>query len=60
MSRFTKFQPQVVAPRNPRHWEDIPVGDTLHWAGSVAGYQLDKTDTLSLYYTKAEDPCPDS
>ncbi len=30
--------------------EDISAGDTLHWVGSVAGYQLDANDRISLHY----------
>lgn len=28
----------------------IVAGDTLHWVGSVAGYQLDATDKINLNY----------
>jgi allophanate hydrolase subunit 2 len=29
---------------------DITAGDTLHWVGSVAKYQLDTNDRISLHY----------
>jgi len=30
--------------------ENIAAGDTIHWMGSIAGYQLDTTDRISLNY----------
>lgn len=29
---------------------DIVAGDTLHWIGSIARYELDTNDRISLYY----------
>jgi len=30
--------------------EDIAAGDTIHWMGSIAGYELDTSDRISLNY----------
>jgi hypothetical protein len=32
---------------------DITAGDTLHWMGSIAGYELDGTDELDIKYDKS-------
>lgn len=31
---------------------DIEAGDTLHWMGSIAGYELDGTDEIDIKYEK--------
>ena len=33
-----------------RQIQNISAGDTIHWMGSIAGYQLDVTDRISLNY----------
>lgn len=33
-----------------RAWSDIRYGDTLHWQGSIAGYQLTPGDEIDLFY----------
>jgi hypothetical protein len=33
-----------------RAWDAIDVGDTIHWNGSVATYQLDTNDVIDLWY----------
>ncbi len=35
---------------NPKYLADIEVGDTCHWMGSVAGYQLTTADRISFVY----------
>lgn len=30
--------------------KDIAAGDTVHWMGSIAGYELDVTDRIGLHY----------
>lgn len=32
---------------------DITAGDTLHWMGSIAGYELDGTDEIQIKYDKS-------
>ena len=31
---------------------DITAGDTLHWMGSIAGYELDGTDEIDIKYER--------
>lgn len=33
-----------------RTWDTISVADTLHWQGSVAGYQLAPSDVIDFWY----------
>lgn len=33
-----------------RAWSEISQGDTLHWQGSIAGYQLAVGDEIDLFY----------
>jgi len=35
---------------NPRNIADIQAGDTCHWMGSIAGYQLTASDRVSFVY----------
>lgn len=32
---------------------DIQAGDTLHWMGSIAGYELDESDEIDIKYDKS-------
>ena len=32
---------------------DVVAGDTLHWMGSIAGYELDGTDEIDIKYDKS-------
>ncbi len=43
----------VDAGVNARALNDIAASDTLHWVGSVAGYELAVTDVISLVYAAA-------
>lgn len=36
-----------------RSWDDVVSGDTIHWNGSVATYELDANDVLDLVFTDA-------
>jgi hypothetical protein len=38
-----------ASARNFAGANKVTVGDTLHWNGSVAGYQLDVTDKINIY-----------
>jgi hypothetical protein len=33
-----------------RAWTDIALSDTLHWQGSIAGFELAPTDTIDIVY----------
>lgn len=35
-----------------KNWNDIEDGDELYWMGSIAGYQLDADDRISLWYSE--------
>lgn len=35
----------------PKAWSAIAAGDKLYWVGSIAGYQLAATDTVTFLYT---------
>jgi hypothetical protein len=39
---------------NARAWNDVVATDTIHWNGSVAGYELAATDVLDLIFNDAE------
>jgi hypothetical protein len=39
---------------NARAWNDVVATDTIHWNGSVAGYELAATDVLDLVFNDAE------
>ena len=40
----------LLTPSVARLIKDIVAGDILHWVGSLAGYQLDTSDNISLVY----------
>lgn len=38
------------AGASARAWVDVTLGDTLHWNGSVAGYELATSDVIDFVY----------
>lgn len=37
----------------PRLWTAITVGDTLHWQGTIAGYELTNSDVIDFVYEES-------